>query len=310
MLLSNEKFINYVKKNFVGVASNDVAYSQLNGELKQKGEYQFLSKSLSSARNGVSQGLFAVSSSGELLGKIDTGWPSYDVKASLENLKEAKRSYDQMKPQDRRGRKLTEEDRSLVLKHLQSNSDKIKLFASARHYEFPEMEVFDLRHPVYSKRNSEWLSPVEAQSFLPSNLVKGQETPVAAEAFTKLLIKNHFQFSCEAWWKEHIREKSFTATVLKLNVNEVYLIFKGSAQMDADSKWNQSKLTPDILGKAIWNKSTNKFTTFELVSLADSEVGELRKNMHRGNTKKTRVASFLRLAQSDYEKAILPEGIE
>lgn len=310
MLLSNETFIKYVKENFVGVASSDVEYKRLSKELKKKAEFQWLRKSLSSSRGGIRQGIFAVSSSGVLLEKIDTGWPTYDVEASLENLRKAKNSYDKMKGQERVGEKLTTENRSLVLKDLQPHNDKMKLFVSARHYEFDEMEEFDMRHPLYSKRNSEWLSPTESQSFLPNSLEKGEGTSVATEAFAKLILKNHFQFSCEAWWKEHIKEKSFTATVVESNSDAVTLTFEGSANLEADSKWNQSKLSASILGKAIWSKSEKKFTTFELVNLADVEVEQLRKNMHRGNTKKTQVASFLRLAQSDYEKQILPEGLE
>jgi hypothetical protein len=93
LLFNDSKFVAYVAENFVGVASDDVAYNNLPAAAKQKREFQFLESSLKAGGGSVHQGVYAVTSSGKFLGKIDTGWPTYDAEASLENLRRAVSEY-------------------------------------------------------------------------------------------------------------------------------------------------------------------------------------------------------------------------
>ena len=74
MLFNDSKFVAYVAENFVGVASDDVAYNDLTAEAKKNKEYQFLRSSLENGDRSIHQGVYAVTSSGGFLGKIDTSF--------------------------------------------------------------------------------------------------------------------------------------------------------------------------------------------------------------------------------------------
>lgn len=291
-----------MREHFVGVAASDVEYNNLAASAKSKAEFSFLLRSLNDGDRQLQQGIFAVSSSGRYLGKVDTGWPTYHAEKSLKNLIEAKNTYMALPKKDRVGDALTEEERSLPVKTHTRLSGLTKLTSRARHYNFAQMELFDMRHPQYSKRGAVHFSEQEIRAMVPGSLVAGKSDEVDDAVIKKLLLKNHFQFGCEAWWEEHIRERSMKVTVEKKQGSKVFLNYTGSFTMKANSKWNKSSLVGCLLGKGIWNSAENTFDSLEIVSLSDVELGELKSNMHRGEIMKTNVACFLNLEKAKDNK--------
>ncbi|WP_346187320.1 hypothetical protein [Rubritalea halochordaticola] len=307
MLFNNPEFIQYIANHFVGVASDDVAYNHLSDAAKAKGEYRFLHQSLADGGARIHQGVYAVTPSGRFLAKIDTGWPTYDPVKSLENLKKAKVKYDGLKRENRlKGTPLSERDRSYKAREANRNVKGVKLVTYARHYPFKEMELFDARHPQYSKRDSLWFSADEAKGLLPSTLTLGSRAALSVPVAERLLLHGHLMFGCPAWWKEHIKKADIQVQVIKLEGDLVYLTYEGAIQMEANSQWNQSGYSGKLIGRAVWNKQNESFQSLEWVSLGSRSLHELKSNLHRGTTKTTSVASYIRLANSPHEKQLLP----
>lgn len=302
MLFNDKIFAEEVANHFIGVASSDVAYHNISDVLKDKAEFRFLIESLQDGGSGLHQGIYVVTSSGKNLGKINR----FDPEKGLADLIRAKQSYAQLTKKERVGDALTIADRSLIVPIHRDEVNLTKLTCRARHYDFAQMESFDVRSPIYSKRASIWFSETESRDLLPASFKQGEVSDVGVEVMKKILLKSDFQFSCEAWWESHIKEQTLNATVSKKSGDLVYLSYKGSFYMVGDSEWNQSKLRGNVLGKAIWDMAKKEFTMLEFVSLSDAELGKLKSNMHRGNVKQTEVASYLRLAKTEHERSIAP----
>lgn len=291
--------VSYVSENFICVASDDVAYNNLSAELKQRAEFQFLKNALADGGRQLHQGVYAVTSSGKFLGKIDGGWPIYDAALSLNNLKKAKADYSKLSQRQRVAkRSMAESDRSLVIEKASSSKGYLKLVNGARHYDFPEMAKFDARHPIYAKRDSLWLCESEAQGLLPDTFELGAQKAVAGKVTDKLLLHGHLATSCPAWWREHIKKREMHVRVERVETGKVYLSYKGDFSMLADSQWNKSGYKGRLLGKACWDKRAKKFESLEWVALGERSLQELKSNLHRGSTKNTHVAAYLRLANS------------
>lgn len=297
MLFNNPEVVRYIAENFVGVASDDVAYNGLSAEAKSRGEFQFLRNALAEGGQQLHQGVFAVSSSGKFLGKIDGGWPLYDSAIALKNLRKANTEYSAF---DRANRvassRLAEVDRSLKKSRLENGY--LKLVNAVRHYDFAEMERFDVRHPVYTKRDALWLTQREVHGLLPDSLEKGAEKAVESSVVDKLLLHGHLMSSCPPWWREHITKKQMHVSVKQRDGDLVYLRYTGNFRMQADSQWNKSAYRGKLLGRAEWNSASNSFESLEWVSLGERELQELKSNLHRGSTKETKVAAVLRLAKN------------
>lgn len=291
--------VSYVSENFIGVASDDVAYNGLSAERKNRAEFQFLKNALADGGRQLHQGVYAVTTSGKFLGKIDGGWPIYDAALSLNNLKKAKADYSKMSRSQREAKRaMGETDRSLIVEKSSASKSYLKLVNGARHYDFPEMEKFDARHPIYAKRDSLWLSESEAQGLLPDTFELGVQKAVENKVTDKLLLHGHLAMSCPAWWREHIKKRELHVRVDRVETGKVYLSYKGNFTMLADSQWNKSGYKGSLLGKACWNTNSKKFDSLEWVALGERSLQELKSNLHRGNTKNTHVAAYLRLANS------------
>lgn len=290
------------------MASDDVAYNNLPDELKSRREYQFLKSALTRGNQSIHQGVYAITPSGKFLGKIDTGWPSYDPVKSLENLKAAKAKYESMEKEERMGRPVfTEKDRSLVLSATHKLESGTKLLTYARHYPFAEMELFDSRNPEYSKRDALWFSAEETKGLLPSKLEKGVREGVAKADVERLLLHGHLMFGCPAWWTEHIKKADMEVEVAKVEGDRVHLRYKGEFLMDANSQWNKSRYQGNLLGYAVWNTKDQAFEKLEWISVGEHTLQELKSNLHRGSTKSTKLAAYIRLAgKSDFEQQMLP----
>lgn len=308
MLFNDTDFIKYISDNFVGVASDDVAYNNAPQELKSRREYVFLDAALRSGKHSVHQGVYAITASGVFLGKIDTGWPTYDPIKSLENLRAAKSKYDELDKSQRVGSlNFTEKDRSLIHQDNNELFGGTKLITTARHYPFAEMELFDSRHPEYSKRDSLWFSSTETKGLLPPKLEEGASADVSKVVVERLLLHGHLMFGCPAWWTEHIKQSQLQVTVSGVSGNKIHLRYEGKFEMIADSRWNKSNYAGNLMGGAVWDTSKNSFDALEWVAIGDRALQELQSNLHRGNTKTTKVASYIRLAnKSSHEQQLVP----
>ncbi len=290
----------------MGVAADDVAYNNLSDGAKQKAEFQFLKSSLQDGGSSIHQGVYAVSPSGKFLGKIDTGWPSYDAEASLENLRAAVGKYNQFPKSERvGGGGVAESDRSMPKAKEVAQEGVLKMRTSARSYAFPEMELFDQRHPIYGKLDAFWLSPSEVSSLLPALHKAGESSYLAESLVERMLLHSQPMEGCGGWWKEHILKQRVKVSVSHVIGSEVFLLYQGDLAMSADSKWNTSDFAGKLLGMGTWDEKIQQFTRLEWVTLGERNLKELKSNMHRGDTKKTQIASYMRLARKVKEEQSL-----
>ncbi|MEO1855798.1 MAG: hypothetical protein ABGY95_00330 [Rubritalea sp.] len=308
MLFNDSKFAGFVAENFVGVASDDVAYHNLPDAAKLKREYQFLESSLMNGVGNVRQGVYAVTSSGKFLAKIDTGWPTYDVAASLDNLISAVKKYKSLAKAERvQAVAMTEVDRSMPALGNLGGEGILKMRTMARSYAFPEMELFDQRHPTYSKLDAFWISPDEVKSLVPDAKKRGEKSYVSQSLVERMLLHSQPMEGCGGWWKEHILKQKIEVSISHKKGSEVFLLYHGDLVMSADSKWNKSEYLGRFLGKGVWDEKLQKITRLEWVTLGERNLKELKSNMHRGSTKKTKIASYMRLARKvKEEQSLLP----
>jgi len=292
----------------VGVASDDVAYKNLSSEAKQKAEYQFLESSLEDGGKNIHQGVYAITPTGKFLGKIDTGWPTYDAEASLRNLHMAVDKYKGMSMVERTGRgMMRESQRSMPKSREVARDGVLKMRTSVRHYAFSEMELFDQRHPEYAKLDAFWISPAEVKSMLPAKRKKGEKSYLAESLVERMLLHCQPMEGCGGWWKEHIHKQKIEVAVSDVKGAEVFLKFSGELAISADSKWNKSDYSGQLIGVGVWDQKLKVFTRLEWVTLGGRGLKELKSNMHRGNTKETVIAGYMRLARDvKAEQNLLP----
>ena len=296
----------------MGVASDDVAYNNLPAEAKKNKEYQFLRSSLEDGDRSIHQGVYAVTSSGGFLGKIDTGWPSYDAQASLNNLRKAVSKYRAMPKSVRIARgMLNESDRSIAKSENVARAGVLKMRTTARNYAFPDMELFDQRHPSYTKLDAFWLSPAEVTTLIPASHKTGEKSYLADSLVERLLLHSQPMAGCGAWWKEHILKQKVEVLVTDVGGSQIFLRYRGELAMSADSKWNKSDYAGQLLGLGVWDEKMKAFTRLEWLTLGERNLKQLKSNMHRGNTKKTKIASHIRLAwKLEEEQSLRPHHLE
>jgi hypothetical protein len=293
----------------VSLASSDLDYKNLSKELRSKGEYQFLKKAVAKPKYIIQQGIYIVTPSGKLLKKLDWGWPLPVPSRMNVQLVDAIEKYKGMSKEERLGSiLLTEDDRSMPV-----NSKKLapaswlQLRNTSRSYAFPEMDQFDIRHPVFVTVDKLWFSDEEKLKFVPSNSKKGTREKVNREALNTLLLNSHLIIGRSAWWIEHIKQAEMEMEVISSESDEVLIHYTGEFKMKANSKWCQESYEGKLLGKAIWSPVKKDFTAFEWVSLGEHQIDNLKSNMHRGNTKKVSVAARLELDPlHKCEEGILP----
>jgi hypothetical protein len=293
----------------VSLASSDVNYKNLSDTLKAKGEYQFLKKSLSTAKHGIHQGVYIITPSGKLIKQISWGWPLPDVDKINAQLELSITDYKKMSKAERLGdMRLTEMDRSMpVESRIIAPKPWLQLRNTTRSYKFSEMNLFDIRHPAFVTVDKLWFSEQEKLQFVPSINAVGTREKVAPKALNTMLLNSHLNVGRSAWWSEHIKQTEMEMKVISSNSKQMLIHYSGDFKMEANSKWCKESYTGKLLGKAVWNPSRKQFTSFEWVSLGDHGIDELKSNMHRGNTKLVTVASKLELdAQHRCEQGIAP----
>ena len=293
----------------VSLASSDVEYNNLADNLKAKGEYQFLKKSLSTAKHGIHQGVYIITPSGKLIKQVKWGWPTPDVDQINAQLEESIRSYKKISKQERLGDlRLSEADRSMPKETMiTAPSHWLQLRNTSRSYKFSDVNLFDIRHPAFVTVDKLWFSEQEKLQFVPSDTKTGARENVSPEALSRMLLNSHLIIGRSAWWSEHIQQAEMEMKVISSSSSSLVIHYAGKFKLDANSKWCKESYTGKLLGKAVWNPLKKQFTSFEWVSLGNHTINELKSNMHRGNTKSVSVASKLELdLQNKCEQGIAP----
>jgi len=295
--LQNKEFVEMIKAQCVCMAGSDVDYNNLTDAEKAKGEYQFLKRTLSDAKHGIHQGIYVITPAGKLIKQINWGWPIPDTKTMNEQLTAAIASYKAMSKSERLGTSaLANSERSMPeQKFITAPKSWLSLRNTSRSYAFAEMNLFDIRHPVYNKIDKLWFTDSEKLKLLPPQLTVANTGNVDKQLVHRLLSHSHLITNSAAWWQEHIKTGKLSMTVKAVKGEKVLIHYQGDFHQDADSKWNQSAYKGSLLGKAIWNKQTQEFEKFTWVALGDYTLQNLRSNMHRGSTKTVRIASKLEL---------------
>ncbi len=295
--MQNKEFVETIKAQCVTVAGSDIAYNSLTDGQKSKGEYQFLKKSLTDTKHGIHQGIYLITPSGKLIKQLNWGWPTPDTDKMNAQLIEAIASYNSMSKSDRLGSSaMADSERSLPKeKFIITPKSWLQLRNTSRSYAFSEMDLFDIRNPVYNKIDKLWFTETEKLKLLPPQLTIGGRGSVDKLLVHRLLSHSHLITTSAAWWLEHIKKGDLTMEVKAVKGEKIQIHYHGDFLQNADYKWNQSSYKGTLLGKAIWNTRAKKFEKFTWVALGDYTIQNLRSNMHRGTTKTVRIASKLEL---------------
>lgn len=279
------------------MAGSDIAYNNLTDAQKAKGEYQFLKHALSDTKHGIHQGIYVLTPAGKLIKQINLGWPIPDTNRMNDQLKEALTSYKAMSKPERLGASpIANDQRSMPkLEFITAPKEWLSLRNTSRSYGFAEMNLFDIRHPVYNKIDKLWFTNSEKLKLVPPSLTEASTGTVDKLLVHRLLSHSHLITSSAAWWQDHIKVAELSMVVKTVKGEKILIHYTGKFHQDANSKWNQSAYKGTLLGKAVWNHQTKEFEKFTWVALGDYTIQNLKSNMHRGSTKTVRIASKLEL---------------
>lgn len=287
----------FVSKHFVSVAASDVDYNQIPGDAKAKGEFRFLTKALTGAPHGIHQGIYVVTPSGRYLKQCNAGWPHVDTRKCHGLLKEALSAYNSMPRSSRLAENpLPPAERSMHRRDVvKPAADWIKIRTTTRSYPFEPMELFDQRHPAYYKLDRLWLTPETARTLIPAQLAVGETVEVKGRALDHLVRDNHLMLGCPPWNDASVKQARLRTKITAKKGNLVQLRFEGEFHLDSDSQWNTAAYRGKLLGKAVWDDSSQTFKSLKWVSLGKHNQRELRRNETRGNVHVTTVGSVFEL---------------
>jgi len=230
------------------------------------------------------QGMFVMSSAGEPLGYLNKGWPDPDPKAIVAEMRKALAAYRALSSKQRLlDAPLGKEDRIPFEEDAFVKPPKtLDLRITSRGLPYEGMTSFDQRHPMYYHMDRLWFSPVRWRAFLPSELKPGASTVVTGPARTRIVLLSHHQAGASAWWEEHITGGQTVSKVVKLEGDAVHIRITGDYVMSANSEWCKDKYRGELIVEAIYSKSRDEFTRFDLGMLGTHTVGQRRENLHAG----------------------------
>ena len=297
LVFNDPKLSSYVKKHFVSVAASDVEYNNLPNSAKAMGEYQFLKTALTGAPHGIHQGIYVVTASAKYLKKANVGWPSPDSKKALEILRDAVAEYQAM-PKSARLAKvpLTKNDRSIGEHHdILPEPTWLKIRSTTRSFPFEGMDLFDLRHPVYYKLDRLWLTPESARGLVPEKLQIGQKSQLGEQALHHLIYDGHLMLGCPPWWHETVKKAEMSVRVVAQQGRQFELKYRGSFELDSDTKYNRSSYRGSLLGTAVWDDDQKRFTRLKWVTLGQRNRRVLKPNETESKLHHTTVGAVLEL---------------
>lgn len=223
-------------------------------------------------------------STGEPLGYLNKGWPDPDPKAILIEMRKAVSAYKAMSSQQRLlEAPLGKEDRIPFEEDAFTKPAKtLDLRITSRGLAFDGMTSFDQRHPMYYHMDRLWFKPSEWRAFLPRDTIVGASTEITGPARTRIVLLSHHQAGASAWWEEHVTGGRTVSKVTKVDGDDVHLQITGDYTMSANSEWCKDKYQGNLIATAVYSRSRDEFTRFDLGMLGTHTVGQRRENLHAG----------------------------
>lgn len=302
-----------IDKHFVGAATSDVDYSHAE-EAKGKWETRWLEDVLGQTEMGaIHQGIYAATSSGRFLGKLNGGWPLHDPEVTLQGLRRAIERYEAMPVADRVLQRQLNADRDRVRwkrEEVLFPPGGLALRSVIRARQDPRIDPFDIRHADRYMLDALWLTQDEWRSFLPASLEPGAETPVDPELAMRLLDGSHLHVSKVTWFRARPKEARITSRVQAVEGKRVALRFQGEFEAVCDTQWNKSRYQGRLLGQATYDRKTDAVVAFEAVALGRHALQELKPNLHKGGVKETVEGAVITLDPSPPERRMLPHEWE
>lgn len=281
---SNPAWVEEVRKNFVAVAANDVEYGQ--HPEKGKLEYRLLTQMFRGEREGLHQGIYAVTSSGRMLGRLNAGWPDPDVDTMLRSLRRALAEYRSFPRNERVLATAIDPARDRMTPpndSFRKPPGTLDLRVVKRSYPFSGMNSFDVRNPLYYSLDRLWYRPDEFAAWLPVERRVGARAAVRGPALERLITLGHFAQTQSPWRLADVRRAELTSTVTALAGARVTVRLAGDLELKASTQWNQGSYRGNLLGHAVYDSASRKFTEFELISLGTHTQAPMQANLHTGS---------------------------
>jgi hypothetical protein len=281
---SRPDFIEEVRKNFVPVVSNDVEYRQ--HPEKHKLEYRLLMQMFQGQREGLHQGIYAVTSSGRMLGRLNAGWPDPDADTTLRLLRGALAEYRRMPRSERVLATPIDPKRdrlSVPSDMFRKPAGSLDLRVVKRSYPFPSMTSFDVRNPLYYSIDRLWYRQDELTGWVPSERRVGARAAVRGPVLERLVTLGHLVQSQSPWQASDIRRGDLTSTVTQVEGSRVTVRITGDLELKATTQWNQGSYRGNLIGSAVYDSAARRFERFELLSLGTHTQSPMQPNMHTGS---------------------------
>ena len=273
-----------MRKNFVAVAANDVEYKQ--HPEKGKLEYRLLMQMFQSEREGLHQGVYAVTSSGRMLGRLNAGWPDPDVDTMLRSLRRSLAQYRSMSRNERVLAAALDPTRDRMTPpndSFRKPAGALDLRVVKRSYPFAGMTSFDVRNPLYYSIDRLWYRSDELTAWVPSERRVGARTAVRGPALERLITLGHFAQTQSPWSMADVRRAELTSTVTAVDGSKVTVRLAGDLDLKANTQWNQGSYRGNLIGHATYDAIARKFTEFELVSLGTHNQSPMQSHLHTGS---------------------------
>ena len=257
-------------------------YSHAPDDQKSTAEYAWLAKAMEES-GGIRQGIFLATASGQLLDRVDGGWPIYDADITMKKLAAGLAKFNALPKAERSSANPIPEGERMTFdwKEFSPPKDALDLTVINRSLPYEGADKFDIRHPDYIKVDRLILSREDQLALLPASFEKGTVTQVPKQLCHRILLHNHLAVGCDAWWDEHIKHSAMQTSVETVTGNKATLQIQAEWKAKADSKWCKSSYDGKLLGRATVDITSRKLLSLELVALGTHDVGEMRDNMHR-----------------------------
>lgn len=143
----------------------------------------------------------------------------------------------------------------------------------------PGDEIARAKKPFKSEvaRDSVWLTETEWKSLVPSDLKKGFPHPVAQpiqDRLARFALWDNYRSGLEArpWRRDEVRSTKLTITVEEASADALRLALRGTVLIASDADIAIAKIGyhATLLGQLDFDRRQQRFTRFDVVSLADS----------------------------------------
>lgn len=247
---------------------------------------RWLREALTTAKNGLHQGIYVVTPGGELLAQADGGWPVYDPLVTLRALRQAKARYALLPPE----RRLLEtepdplSDRAWPVPDDAPLPGQRRLAATLRSRPFAGMELGDVRHPRYLQITALDVRESWLTGLVPALPAVGATARADDALLFAFALGSMMHPGCAVWREDEIRERDLVATVAAVDGPRVALDFHGRLSLAADNQWNRNGAYEGrIGGRAVWLSDERRFESFELALLGTHTLSESERSTRPGS---------------------------